>query len=120
MVNAQKSTRLALRDRLKMEKFQLFSAQIVCCQFGEAASVSIQYNELQAQLKKGNPDMQYVRCYAHALNLVMTDATERCKVANYFLGLLHSTATFISESLKRIQIWTKVNKESASGQQLLH
>ena len=64
--------------------------------------------------------MKYVHCYAHALNLVMTDATESCRIAKDFMGLIQSIATFISESHKRMQVWAKVNMESASGQQLLH
>ena len=64
--------------------------------------------------------MQYVHWYAHAINLVMRDATESCRVANDFLGLLQRTATFISESHKRTQVRTKISKELASGQSLLH
>ena len=58
MVTAQKSTDLALYDRLKLEKFQLSTAQIVGCSFFGAARISGQCNRLQAQLKKYNPNMQ--------------------------------------------------------------
>ena len=60
-----------------------------------------------------------MHCYAHTLNLVMTSSTESCKLARDFLGLLQSTASFVSESHKRMQVWTAVNRDSAEGHQLL-
>ena len=82
--------------------------------------MSGQYNGLQAHLKEDdNPDLQHEHCVAHVLNLVMTDSTECCKIAKDFLGLLQTTANFISESHKRMQVWTKVNRRCTSGAQLL-
>ena len=103
MVAAQKSTGLAVHARLKLEKFQLATAQIIVdCSFDGAASRSGQCNGLQAQLKKDIPDMQFVHCYAHVLDLVMTNATESSKVVKDFLELLQapqpSSLNPISES----------------------
>ena len=71
------------------------------------------------QLKKDNANAQYVHCCAHALNLVMMDCTACCKVAKDFLGLLQTTAVFVLESYKRMQVWKKVYKYSTTGNQLL-
>ena len=118
---AQKTTGEALYLQIKEElgKFKLSTAHIVGCSFDGAANMSGQYNGVQALLRKDNPSLLYVHCYAHTLNLVMTDSTESCKAAKDFLGLLQTTAVFISESHKRMLVWTKVNSESAEGQQLL-
>ena len=103
MVAAQKSTGLALYDRLKLElkKFQLPAAQTVGCSFDVAANMSGQCNGLQAQLKKDNPDMQYVHCYAHALNLVMTDAAENSESQgtswDFLRALLRSSLNYVSD-----------------------
>ncbi|KAG8175952.1 hypothetical protein JTE90_026936 [Oedothorax gibbosus] len=72
-----------------------------------------QYSGLQARLRQDNPNLNYVHCAAHVLNLVVTDASESCKQAKYFLGLLQTTNTFLTESHKRLQVWAAVNKESA-------
>ena len=117
---SSKSTVLPLHDRWKLEKFKLSTAQSIGCSFDGAASISGRCNGLQAQLKKNNTDMKYVCCYGHSLNLVMTESTESCKVTKDFLELLQSTANFISESHKWMQVWKMINNESASGQQLLH
>lgn len=87
MVAAQKTTREALYLKLKSEldKFQLLTSCIIGCSFDGAANMSGQYNGLQAKLKQDNVDIQYVHCYAHALNLVMTDSTESCREAKDFL-----------------------------------
>lgn len=94
---------------------------IVGCAFDGAANMSGQYSGVQARMKNDNESIIHVHCYAHALNLVMSSATESCKMAKDFLGLLNSTAVFISESHKRMSEWTKVNKEisEAEGHELL-
>jgi hypothetical protein len=121
MIAAEKTSGEALYVNIKsqLEKFGLSTAHIVGCSFDGAANMSGQYNGLQAQLKKDNANVQYVHCCAHALNLVMTDCTECCKVAKDFLGLLQTTAVCLSQSYKRMQVWKKINKDSTTGNQLL-
>ena len=121
IIAAEKTSGEALYVNIKSqhEKCGLSTGHIVGCSFDGAANMSGQDNGLQAQLKKDNANVQYIHCCAHALNLVMTNCTECCKVAKDFLGLLQTTAVFLLESHKRMQVWKKVNKDSTTGNQLL-
>ena len=72
--------------------------QIVACSFDGTANMSGQYSGLQAFLQKDNEKLVYVHCYAHRLNLVLTNGTEKCKTSlDYFKPLLCSFQSLIRE-----------------------
>jgi len=121
LVVAKKTTGEALYWLVKseLERLELSTSKIIGCSFDGAANMSGQYNGLQAKLKQDNEDIVHVHCQAHVLNLVMTDSIECCKQTKDFLGLLQNTAVLISESHKRMLVWTEVNKQVETGHNLL-
>lgn len=70
-----------------------------------AANMSGDYNGLTAFFKKASPDHLHVWCYAHVLNLVMSDITECTTASISFFGLLNSAANFFKESYQRMDQW---------------
>jgi hypothetical protein len=65
-----------------------------------------QHNCLQSHKKKLNPHAVYVWCYAHRLNLFVSDCCDVLNAKNLFV-LLIRLATFIGESANRTNIWTQ-------------
>ena len=71
---------------------------------------------MQALLKKENPNHIHIWCYAHVLNLVISDATGVCSPARSLFGLLSGLFTFFSESYKRMIVWeNKMNSKSGNS-----
>ena len=52
--------------------------------------------------------MQCIWCYAHVLNLVITEATKSCVPAVSFFNLFQNLTTFVKASYKRMAIWIEV------------
>ena len=81
-------------------------SKLIGMSFDGAGNMRGQYNGLQSHLKKQNPNAVYVWCYAHRLNLCVSDCCDVLDAKNLF-GLLNRLATFIGESSKRTDIWTR-------------
>lgn len=107
LISVEKTSGLALFNTLKieLEKVNLDVSNIIGCSFDGAANMSGQYNGLQAQIKANAPGSVYTWCYAHVLNLVVSDGTENIVKCKTFFGLLNRTACFMTESYKRHSVW---------------
>ncbi|XP_065662891.1 uncharacterized protein LOC136085506 [Hydra vulgaris] len=70
-----------------------------------AANMRGQYNGFTSWLSKEWPGQIHVWCYAHVLNLVVTDATSSVIEGTSLFQLLNSCAVFLRESYQRMDVW---------------
>ena len=70
-----------------------------------AANMSGKYAGLQALIRHDAPNSTFTHCYAHRFNLLMTDAITCCLEAKNLYGLIESTAVFMRNSYKRMNVW---------------
>ena len=70
-----------------------------------AANMSGKYAGQQALIKHDAPNSTFTHFYAHRFNLLMTDATTCCLEARNLYGLIESTAVFMRNSYKRMNVW---------------
>ncbi|XP_078534596.1 uncharacterized protein LOC144821430 [Lissotriton helveticus] len=70
-----------------------------------ASNMQEQYNGFTAWLSKKAPDQIHVWCYAHVLNLVITDVTKISVSAVSLFGLLNSCVVFLRDSCLRMNVW---------------
>lgn len=75
-----------------------------------AANMQGQYNGFTSWLSKDAPAQIHVWCYAHVLNLVIIDTSNKTLAAVNLFGLLNKCAVFFHESHKRMQVWTDIVK----------
>lgn len=75
-----------------------------------ASNMQGQYNGFTAWLYKESPNQVHVHCYAHVLNLVMTDTTKVCCESVSLFGLLNTCAVFVRESYLRMTKWENTSK----------
>lgn len=75
-----------------------------------ASNMQGQYNGFTAWLNKEAPNQVHVHCYAHVLNLVMTDTTKVCCESVSLFGLLNTCAVFVRESYLRMAKWESTSK----------
>ena len=61
-------------------------------------------NGVQAKVKEKIPDALFIHCYAHVLNLVLSQGVAKIKECKIFLSHLSSMAAFFSKSPKRTQL----------------
>jgi len=73
-------------------------------------AANMQYNEFFAWLTKAVPEQNHVWCYAHVLNLVMSDATTVCTEAINLFGVMNFCAKFVKESYLRMAVWEDNSK----------
>lgn len=69
------------------------------------------YGGLQALIKSYNPAATYVWCYAHRLNLVLTDGVSCSYNARDMFGIIETIYDFISSSKNRVVIFEKNSKK---------
>ncbi|KAE8741214.1 hypothetical protein FOCC_FOCC013248 [Frankliniella occidentalis] len=91
----------------------------VACSFDGAANMSGCFKGLQTRLKEINPNLQFTHCAAHCLNLVLSDTCKDCNDCNKLFGLLETAAVFISQSYKRMEVWSSIAKASNSAHRKL-
>ncbi|XP_065654481.1 uncharacterized protein LOC136081122 [Hydra vulgaris] len=70
-----------------------------------AANMRGQYNGFTSWLSKESPGQIHDWCYAHVLNLVVTDATSSVIEGTSLFQLLNSCAVFLRESYQRMDVW---------------
>jgi len=75
-----------------------------------AANMRGQYNGFSAWLTTTIPEQNHVWCYAHVLNLVMSDATTVCTEAVNLFGVMNSCANFVKDSYLRMAVWEEKSK----------
>lgn len=75
-----------------------------------ASVMSGELNGLQTKIKQIAPQALFIHCYAHRLNLVLQDATNKIKECRIFFASLGGLATFFSKSTKRTNVLDEVLK----------
>ena len=60
------------------------------------------YSGLQALMKAARPSHIHIWCYAHVLNLVISDASSVCVAAISLFGLITELCRFFNDSNKRM------------------
>lgn len=70
-----------------------------------------QYRGLSAWLSKEAPSKVHVWCYAHVLNLVVSETTGVVIAAASLFGLLNEIAVFLRESYQRMNVWEGVSQD---------
>ena len=108
------STAINLHNALQeaLEQDGLKMSDVIGDSFDGASNMSGVHGGLQAEIQKASPESIYIHCYAHALNLVMTRVTSDSNEARNLFGLISSVANFFSQSHKRMDVWTEVNKDA--------
>lgn len=76
-----------------------------------ASNMQGAYNGFTAWLNKEAPGQIHVWCYAHILNLVITDATKNIIAASSLFSLMNLIAVFFRESYKRMDVWENVRND---------
>ncbi len=72
-----------------------------------ASNMQGQYRGFSALLASQSPKHIHVWCYAHALNLVLSDTTKIVIETGSLFDLLNDTAVFIKDSYQRVNLWEK-------------
>ncbi|KAL6485944.1 hypothetical protein MHYP_G00053360 [Metynnis hypsauchen] len=72
-----------------------------------ASNMQGRYRGFSSLLASQSPHHVHVWCYAHVLNLVLSDTTEIVIESGSLFHLLSETAVFIRESHQRMNIWEK-------------
>lgn len=76
------------------------------------------YGGLQALIKSYNPAATYVWCYAHRLNLVLTDAVSCSSNARDMFGIIETIYDFISSSKNRVVLFEKNSEKLYPNKQI--
>lgn len=66
-----------------------------------ASNMRCLYNGLQAKIKHFNPNAIFIWCYAHRLNLIITDAVSSSVDAVDMFGIVETIYDFINSSKKK-------------------
>ncbi|GLV33342.1 hypothetical protein CBL_08612 [Carabus blaptoides fortunei] len=77
-----------------------------------AANMQGKYKGFSTWLVKEVPDQIHIWCYAHILNLVISDITQQKIAAPSLFGLLNTIAVFIRESYQRMNVWDSISNDS--------
>lgn len=88
-------------------KLTIGDLRMVGCSFDGAMNMRSDLKNLQGRLKQINPDLIYTWCYAHNLNLTVSESVSCVTSAKNLFGLLETTRNFCSESYKRVIEWEK-------------
>ncbi|XP_025405010.1 uncharacterized protein LOC112679433 [Sipha flava] len=75
--------------------------------FDGAANMSGHYNGVTAKLSEVITNHVHTWCYAHVLNLVLSDTTQCLTPCMSFFNLVQEAFVFFKESYKRIDFWIK-------------
>ena len=79
-----------------------------------AANMQGQYNGFSSWMATSNPEHIHLWCYAHILNLVITDITQKPHQCTSLFGLLNGIAVFFKESHTRMDIWKESSRKVLS------
>jgi hypothetical protein len=83
-----------------------------------AASYHGQYNGLQSKIAEVADHHVHIWCYAHVLNLVLTETTKCCIQAISFFDLLQNMATFVKVSYKRTAVWIDTVRDHLGNEKM--
>jgi len=116
------SSGIALFNLLEKEllRLDLSLSDVIACSFDGASNMKGIYNGLQAHLKNYNSNIVYTHCMGHVLNLVMTECTTNILPAEDVFGLVEQSSVFLSDSHKRMLIWTSITGNRNRAHDKLH
>ncbi|XP_065678942.1 uncharacterized protein LOC124815047 [Hydra vulgaris] len=77
-----------------------------------ASNMQGKYQGFSAHMLKSNAENVHVWCYAHILNLVISDITQSSITVATLFNLLNLIAVFIRESYIRMNMWNYFNKDN--------
>ena len=86
-----------------LEEFNCMDKVVAQCYDG-AAVMSSGINGVQAKVKEKCPLALFIHCYAHKLNLVLTQGSSKLRECKIFFSNLNGLAAFFSRSPKRAQL----------------
>ncbi|XP_054626214.1 zinc finger MYM-type protein 1-like [Dunckerocampus dactyliophorus] len=86
-----------------LEKYECLH-KAVAQSFDGTTAVSSGLNGVQAKIKEKAPLALFIHCYAHRLNLVLTQGVSKLKECKIFFAHLSELAAFFSRSPKRAQL----------------
>lgn len=89
--------------RNSLAEIGLTLEQCIGDSFDGAANMSGVYSGLQALMKAARPSHIHTWCYAHVLNLVISDASSVCVAAVSLFGT--ELSIFFNNSYKRMKVW---------------
>ncbi|XP_029703746.1 zinc finger MYM-type protein 1-like isoform X1 [Takifugu rubripes] len=78
--------------------------KVVAQSFDGAAVVSSGLNEVEAKVKERAPLASFLHCYAHRLDLVLSQGASKLKECKLFFAHLNGLAAFFSRSSKRSEL----------------
>ena len=82
--------------------------KVVALCFDGAAVMSSGLNGVQAKVKERAPLALFIHCYAHRLNLVLTQGASKLKECKIFFAHLNGLAAFFSRSPRRTQLLDEI------------
>jgi len=88
----------------ELEKVGLDARNIVAASFDGGSNFSGARKGVQALLKESSPDMIFVHCRAHLLQLALLNACDRCKEVKAVISSLNQLFALFSRSHKRLTV----------------
>ena len=82
--------------------------KVVAQSYDGANVMSGSQNGVQTLVKQEYPFAHYVHCYAHKLNLIMSQATSQNKEVRIFFADLNEIPVFFSNSPQRVEVLKEV------------
>ncbi|XP_070406828.1 zinc finger MYM-type protein 1-like [Nothobranchius furzeri] len=93
-----------------LEEYECCLDKVVAQCYDGAAVMASGLNGVQAKIKEKAPMALFIHCYAHRLNLVLTQGASKLKECKVFFANLNGLAAFFSRSPKRTQLLDDVCK----------
>lgn len=82
--------------------------KLIAQSYDGAAVMSGRHTGVQARIKEKYKFANFIHCYAHQLNLIMSKAASSNSQVRLFFGNLHEIPAFFSNSPQRIEVLDKV------------
>ena len=95
-----------------MDRFDLDISNCISNATDGASNIQGQYRGFSALLSSKVPNHVHVWCYAHVLNLVLSDTTEVSIASGSLFSLMNDIAVFIRESYKRMNVWEHKSQDT--------
>ncbi|KAK0150742.1 InaD-like protein [Merluccius polli] len=95
-----------------MEKYKLEISNCISNATDGASNMQGQYRGFATLLSSKAPNQVHVWCYAHVLNLVLTDTTAVSISSGTLFSLLNDIAVFFRESYQRMNVWEQGSQDS--------
>ncbi|XP_041850455.1 zinc finger MYM-type protein 1-like [Melanotaenia boesemani] len=93
------------------EEYECSLDKVVAQCYDGAAVMASGLNGVQAKVKEKVPMALFIHCYAHRLNLVLTQGVSKLKECKVFFANLSGLAAFFSRSPKRTQLLDDLCKQ---------